>query len=144
MSTHRRPAPRGEAPPSRRRSAPDRRRRRATPRTHRLLPVLLGVAMLGIGGVVGPSVINGSWSGDDTGRDGERITYAAKPADNPGLGLVYFGLLARELPGTRSSVSPGTSSVHRRTASRSSSRFASSSTTVAVPESRSASTDRAG
>jgi hypothetical protein len=53
--------------------------------------VLLGVAMLGIGGVVGPSVINGGWTGDD-GQNGERITYAAKPADNPGLGLVYFGL----------------------------------------------------
>jgi hypothetical protein len=48
--------------------------------------------MLGIGGVVGPSVINGGWTGGDGGANGERITYAAKPADNPGLGLVYFGL----------------------------------------------------
>ena len=102
MSTHRRPAPRGEAPSSRR-SAPDRGRRRATPRTHRLLPVLLGVALLGIGGVVGPSVINGGWPGDDNGQNGERITYAAKPADNPGLGLVYFGLK----PGDKDSLCAG-------------------------------------
>ncbi|RSM60012.1 hypothetical protein DMB66_26060, partial [Actinoplanes sp. ATCC 53533] len=52
--------------------------------------MLLGVAMLGIGGVVGPSVISGAWPGD--GRDGERITFAAKPADNPVLGLIYHGL----------------------------------------------------
>jgi hypothetical protein len=93
LSTHRRPEPRGEAPSARRRSAvPDRGRRRAGARPHRLLPVLLGVAVLGIGGVVGPSVVAGGWNGDDGGQDGERITYAAKPADNPGLGLVYFGL----------------------------------------------------
>jgi hypothetical protein len=52
----------------------------------------LGIAMLGIGGVVGPSVVNGGWTGDGGGQDGERITYAGNPADNPGLGLVYFGL----------------------------------------------------
>ncbi|GAA3342637.1 hypothetical protein GCM10020358_38320 [Amorphoplanes nipponensis] len=92
MSTHRRPVPRGEAPSTRRRATPDRGRRRAGPRSHRLLPFLLGVGMLGVGGVVGPSVINGGWTGDDGGAGGERITYAAKPADNPGLGLVYFGL----------------------------------------------------
>jgi hypothetical protein len=92
LSTHRRPAPRGEAPSTRRRAAPDRGRRRASARPHRLLPVLLGVAVLGIGGVVGPSVVNGGWTGDGSGGDGERITYAAKPADNPGLGLVYYGL----------------------------------------------------
>ena len=90
MSTHRRPAPRGEAPSARRRAVPDSGHRRANPRSHRLLPVLLGVAMLGIGGVVGPSVINGGWTGD--GQDGERITFAANPADNPVLGLVYHGL----------------------------------------------------
>ena len=92
MSTHRRSAPRGEAPPHGRWAAPDRGRRRATARPHRLLPVLLGVAVLGIGGVVGPSVVGGGWTGDGDGRNGERITYAAKPADNPGLGLVYYGL----------------------------------------------------
>jgi hypothetical protein len=93
LSTHRRPEPRGEAPSARRRTAtPDRGRRRAGARPHRLLPVLLGVAVLGIGGVVGPSVVAGGWSGDDDGQSGERINYAAKPADNPGLGLVYFGL----------------------------------------------------
>ncbi|WP_433720087.1 RICIN domain-containing protein [Actinoplanes sp. CA-051413] len=103
MSTHRRPAPRGEAPSSRRRAPADRGRRRANPRPHRLLPVLLGVAMLGIGGVVGPSVVGGGWTGDGDGQDGERITYAARPADNPGLGLVYFGLK----PGDKDSLCAG-------------------------------------
>jgi hypothetical protein len=66
--------------------------------------VLLGVAMLGLGGVVGPSVINGGWTDDDDGgQRGERITYAAKPADNPGLGLVYFGLK----PGDKDSLCAG-------------------------------------
>jgi hypothetical protein len=54
--------------------------------------VLLGIAVLGIGGVVGPSVVGSGWTGGDSGQDGERITFAAKPADNPGLGLVYHGL----------------------------------------------------
>ena len=92
MSTHRRPAPRGEVPSARRRAVPDRGHRRADSRSHRLLPVLLGVALLGIGGVVGPSVINGGWAGDGDDQDGKRITFAAKPADDPVLGLVYHGL----------------------------------------------------
>ena len=92
MTTHRRPAPRGETPAARR-ATPDRgRRRRAAPRPHRLLPVLLGVGLLGIGGVVGPSVVGSGWTGSGSGQDGERITYAAEPADNPGLGLIYHGL----------------------------------------------------
>ncbi|MEV4638933.1 RICIN domain-containing protein [Actinoplanes sp. NPDC049548] len=103
MSAHRRPALRGEAP-QRRRSAPDRGRRRANPRPHRLLPVLLGVAVLGIGGVVGPSVVGGGWSPDGGGRDRERITYASLPDDDPGQGLIYDGLV----PAGKESLCAGT------------------------------------
>ncbi|MFC6611996.1 RICIN domain-containing protein [Amorphoplanes digitatis] len=92
MSSHRQSALRGEALPGRRRPVPERGRRRATHRPHRLLPVVLGVAVLGIGGVVGPSVVGDAWS-PDGGGDRERITYASLPEDDPGQGLVYDGLV---------------------------------------------------
>jgi hypothetical protein len=56
------------------------------------VPVLLGIAVLGIGGVVGPSVVGVGWGPDGGGQDRERITYASLPKDNPGQGLVYDGL----------------------------------------------------
>ncbi|MEU4215951.1 RICIN domain-containing protein [Actinoplanes sp. NPDC026623] len=92
MPSHRQSALRGEPSPDRRRATPERGRRRADHRSHRLLPVLLGVAVLGIGGVVGPSVVNGGWAPDGD-ADHERITYASLPDDNPGQGLVYDGLV---------------------------------------------------
>jgi len=55
--------------------------------------VLLGVCLLGIGGVVGPSVVGDGWSPSGAGGDRERITYAGLPADDPGQGLVYDGLV---------------------------------------------------
>ncbi|PRY27583.1 RICIN domain-containing protein [Pseudosporangium ferrugineum] len=103
MPAHRRPALEGDAP-QRRRQAPDRGRRRATPRAHRLLPVLLGISVLGIGGVVGPSVVGGAWSPDSGGQDRERITYASLPDDDPGQGLVYDGLV----PAGKDSLCTGT------------------------------------
>ena len=90
MSTHRRTALHGEALPSRRRAAPERGKRRAIP-PHRLLPVLMSVAALGVVAVVGPNLIGG-WSSDDSGRNRERITFASLPADNPEQGMVYDGL----------------------------------------------------
>ncbi|GGQ54031.1 RICIN domain-containing protein [Couchioplanes azureus] len=101
MSAHRRPANRGEAP-QRRRTAPDRGRRHATPAAHRLLPVLLGVTVLVIGGVIGPSVVDGGWGSG--AEDRERITYASLPDDDPGRGLVYDGLV----PAGRDSLCAGT------------------------------------
>ncbi|MET0493773.1 MAG: RICIN domain-containing protein [Actinoplanes sp.] len=92
MSAHRRFALRGEAPQSRRRAAAERGRRRAANRPHRLLPVLLGIAVLGIGGVVGPSVVGGPWNADDSPEKRERITFASLPEDDPGQGLIYHGL----------------------------------------------------
>jgi hypothetical protein len=66
-----------------------RRGRRSMPRsrTHRLLPVALGLALLGVGGVVGPSVVE-----TVTGDGGQNITLSALPADEPDQGLVYDGL----------------------------------------------------
>ncbi|MGA5302222.1 RICIN domain-containing protein [Nucisporomicrobium flavum] len=93
MSAHRRPALRGEAP-QRRRPAPDRGRRHPGVRPYRLLPVLLGIGVLGIGGLVGPSLVCGGSGQDCGGQDRERITYAGLPADDPGQGLVYDGLAA--------------------------------------------------
>ncbi|WP_433826231.1 RICIN domain-containing protein [Actinoplanes sp. CA-015351] len=85
MSAHRRPAFR-ESPPGRRRAAGDHR-----PRTRsaafRLLPVALGVALLGVGGVVGPSVI-GAAPTDEV----DRFALSALPTDAPEQGLVYSGL----------------------------------------------------
>ncbi|BCY13746.1 RICIN domain-containing protein [Actinoplanes sp. L3-i22] len=52
-----------------------------------MLPVVLGLALLGVGGVVGPSVIGAS-SKDDPGR----FELTALPKDAPDQGLVYEGL----------------------------------------------------
>ncbi|ROP33229.1 RICIN domain-containing protein [Couchioplanes caeruleus] len=101
MSAHRRPANRGEAP-QRRRSARDRGRRHTTPAAHRLLPVLLGITVLVIGGVIGPSVVDGRWGSG--AKDRERITYASLPDDDPGRGLVYDGLV----PAGKDSLCAGT------------------------------------
>ncbi|MFI7599648.1 RICIN domain-containing protein [Actinoplanes sp. NPDC049681] len=103
MPAHRRPALRGEAP-QRRRPAPDRGRRHASPRAHRLLPILLGVFVLGIGGVVGPSVVSGGWNAGGGSQGRERITYASLPDDDPGQGLVYDGLV----PAGKDSLCAGT------------------------------------
>jgi len=86
VSAHRRPALRDESPP-RRRATGLRGRRRAHPRPYRLFPVALGIGVLGIGAMAGPSVIS-----NGVGSNRERITYAALPKDDPGQGLVYDGL----------------------------------------------------
>ncbi|GIE89129.1 RICIN domain-containing protein [Actinoplanes regularis] len=52
-----------------------------------MLPVALGLALLGVGGVVGPSVIGAS-SADDPGN----FELTALPQDVPDQGLVYAGL----------------------------------------------------
>ena len=77
MSTHRRQAPRGH-------------RRLARLRSHRLLPIAFGLALLGVGGVVGPSVVD-----TVSGGSGQRqIQLASVPADAPAEGLIYGGLKA--------------------------------------------------
>ncbi|MEV4405593.1 RICIN domain-containing protein [Actinoplanes sp. NPDC049598] len=76
MSTHRRPAPKSH-------------RRAAGLRGHRLLPVALGLALLGVGGVVGPSVVdNVAGSGQNT----HDLALTSVPQDVPDQGLVYDGL----------------------------------------------------
>jgi hypothetical protein len=67
-------------------------RRRARSRTYRLLPVALGIGVLGIGAMAGPSVIGNGWNpgGDGPGR--ERISFASLPKDAPDQGMVYDGL----------------------------------------------------
>ena len=92
MPAHRRSAPRG-ATPSRRRGAEPRRRRRATPGSYRGLPLLLGIGLLGVGFLAGPTVVGNGWDTlPDEQGDRERINLAAIPADTPELGLVYAGL----------------------------------------------------
>ena len=92
MPAHRRSAPRG-ATPSRRRRADPRRGRRAAPGTYRGLPLLLGIGLIGVGFLAGPTVVGNGWDPlPDAQGDRERITLAAIPADTPELGLVYSGL----------------------------------------------------
>ncbi|MCY1142218.1 RICIN domain-containing protein [Actinoplanes sp. Pm04-4] len=75
MSAHRRLLPRGH--------------RRAVPRQpHRLLPVALGLALLGVGGVVGPSVVETVTDGSGS----RNLSLTSLPADQPAQGLVYDGL----------------------------------------------------
>ncbi|MEU4157115.1 RICIN domain-containing protein [Actinoplanes sp. NPDC026670] len=84
MSAHRRPTFRG-SPPGRRRAAGTPKTPPPRSATFRLLPVALGLALLGVGGVVGPSVINYGPAEDD-------YSLTALPADAPEQGLVYSGL----------------------------------------------------
>lgn len=84
MSAHRRPTFRG-APAGRRRAASAQKQLRTRSATFRLLPVALGLALLGVGGVVGPSVIGAGRSTDD-------FALSSLPADAPEKGLVYSGL----------------------------------------------------
>ncbi|WP_306206633.1 RICIN domain-containing protein [Actinoplanes sp. RD1] len=76
MSAHRRLALRGEAPKG---------------RLRRWLPLALGVAMLGVGGVVGPGMVTGTLP---TGGDDTSGTATGLPADNRGTGMVFAGLRA--------------------------------------------------
>ncbi len=91
MPAHRRPALRDQAPP-RRRSLTGRRRARSRSRSYRVLPVALGVAILGIGAMAGPSVVGSGWAPGGDGQSRERIALAALPADAPEQGLIYDGL----------------------------------------------------
>jgi len=76
VSTHRRQVPSGH-------------RRVGRPTALRLIPVaLLCLGLLGIGAVVGPSVVQ-NFAG---GTDQRRITLASLPGDTPDQGLVYEGL----------------------------------------------------
>jgi hypothetical protein len=83
LSTHRRPV-----------VAPSTHRRVETPQTpsrpwtHRLLPLGLGLAVLGVGGVVGPRVVEQVSGGP------ARLELTALPKDDPGQGLIYDGLAA--------------------------------------------------
>jgi ricin-type beta-trefoil lectin protein len=72
---------------TRRPLAPSAHRRMERPWTHRLLPVGLGLAVLGIGGVVGPSVVE-----EVTGGSSQQLELTSVPEDDPGQGLVYEGL----------------------------------------------------
>ncbi|XVU23294.1 RICIN domain-containing protein [Actinoplanes sp. CA-054009] len=75
MSTHRRPVPKGH-------------RRAARSRSHRLLPIALGLALMGVGGVVGPSVVD-NVAGTEPTRD---LALTSMPRDVPDQGMVYNGL----------------------------------------------------
>ena len=89
MSAHRRPALREQAPRPRR-SISGRRRARSRP--YRLLPIALGMAMLGFGAVAGPGVVSGRWTPGGDGQGRERITLAGLPANAPEQGLIYQDL----------------------------------------------------
>ncbi|HEX9999898.1 MAG TPA: RICIN domain-containing protein [Actinoplanes sp.] len=78
MSTQRRPvAPRSHRRPSRARS-------------HRLLSIVVGLALLGVGGAVGPTVVENITGGSDS----REFALSALPEDAPDQGLVYDGLRA--------------------------------------------------
>ena len=108
MPAHRRPALR-DAPP--RRSPAGRRRARSRNRSYRVLPVVLGVAILGIGAMAGPSVVGGGWAPGGDGQSRERIALAALPADAPEQGLIYDGLA----PAGRDSVCAGAYELNEET-----------------------------
>jgi hypothetical protein len=92
LPAHRRSAPWG-ATPSRRRGADPRRRRRAAQGSYRGLPLLLGIGLIGVGLLAGPTVVGNGWDPlPDAKDDRQRINLAAIPGDKPELGLVYSGL----------------------------------------------------
>ncbi|GAA0512332.1 hypothetical protein Ade02nite_43870 [Paractinoplanes deccanensis] len=95
MSTHRRPVPKGH-------------RRAARTRSHRLLPIALGLALLGVGGVVGPSVVDNVAGTGEPARD---LALTSVPQDVPDQGLVYDGLQA----GRAGSVCAGSYQVDEQT-----------------------------
>jgi hypothetical protein len=98
LSAHRRSVLR-VGPALRRRAAKLPGRRRAGSRTRGvqarvrsrrwLLPVMLGIAVLGLGAVAVPSMVD-QWPGNDGGTDD--VTLAALPKDAPDKGMVYDGL----------------------------------------------------
>jgi hypothetical protein len=65
----------------------DNGRRRPRTNAHRVLPIALGLALIGIGGAVGPSVVE-----NVTGGDPPKLSLTALPADTPAKGLIYEGL----------------------------------------------------
>ncbi|MEV6846902.1 RICIN domain-containing protein [Actinoplanes sp. NPDC051411] len=73
MPAHRRPTPSGE--------------RRPRTNAHRILPIALGLALIGVAGAVGPSVVE-----NVTGGDPPNLSLTALPADTPAQGLIYAGL----------------------------------------------------
>jgi hypothetical protein len=91
LPAHRRSAPQG-ATTSRRRPADPRGRRRAGSAPHRGLPLILGIGLLGVGVLAGPSVVGNGWNPTPGTDDRKPITLAALPNDAPELGLVYSGL----------------------------------------------------
>ncbi|MDY7087260.1 MAG: RICIN domain-containing protein [Actinomycetota bacterium] len=87
-TSHRAPARLGELLPTHREPVRRGHRRAVSRRPHRLVPVVLGLALLGVGGVVGPSVVD-----NVAGSNGSRhFALTALPADKPDEGLVYEGL----------------------------------------------------
>jgi hypothetical protein len=73
LPAHRRPGPQGERRPRR--------------NAHRILPIALGLALIGLGGALGPSVVE-----NVTGGDPPKLSLTALPADAPAEGLIYDGL----------------------------------------------------
>jgi hypothetical protein len=91
LSAHRRSASREELASGFRTAAP-RGRRRASSSSRLVLPLALGVAVIAVGALAGPSVVGRGWRTGPAGADRERITFASVPKDAPELGLVYRGL----------------------------------------------------
>jgi ricin-type beta-trefoil lectin protein len=73
LPAHRRPTPSGE--------------RRPRTNAHRILPIALGLVLIGVGGALGPSVVE-----NVTGGDPPKLSLTALPADAPAQGLIYAGL----------------------------------------------------
>lgn len=73
MPSHRRPTSDGE--------------RRPRINAHRILPIALGLVLIGVAGALGPSVVE-----NVTGGDSPKLSLTALPADTPAQGLIYAGL----------------------------------------------------
>jgi hypothetical protein len=73
LPAHRRPALSGERQPR--------------SRVPKILPIALGLALIGLGGALGPSVVE-----NVTGGDPPKFSLTALPADAPAEGLIYDGL----------------------------------------------------